>query len=75
MPRFSTAPPNRPHCTPAFTIRDRSDIASIWIIVIAAPTFPVPPCSLRNPSSAMPAAVSSFICSNTLARAIAVFGV
>ena len=22
------APPNRPHCTPAFTISDRSDIAS-----------------------------------------------
>ena len=75
VPRFSTAPPNRPHCTPALTISDRSDIASISIIVIAAPTLPLPPCSLRKPSSAAPAAAMMLICSATLVRAITVFGV
>lgn len=75
MPRFSIAPPNRPHCTPALTINDRSDIASISIRVTAAPTSPLPPCSLRNPSSAAPAAAMILICSATLALAMAVFGV
>src|SRR5882757_384061 len=50
VPRFSIAPPNRPHCTPALTISDRSDIASISILVTAAATSPLPPCSFLNPS-------------------------
>ena len=69
------APPNRPHCTPAFTISDRSDIASISMVVTAAPTSPVPPCSLRKPSSAAPAAAMIFSCSRAFVRAITVLGV
>ena len=75
VPRFSMAPPNRPHCTPALTISDRSDIASISIRVTAAPTSPLPPCSFLNPSSAAPWAAMIFICSATLVRAMTVFGV
>ena len=69
------APPNRPHCTPALTISDRSDIASISIWVTAAPTSPLPPCSLRKPSSAAPWAAMIANCSATLVRAITVLGV
>ena len=50
-------------------------MASISIVVTAAPTSPVPPCSLRNPSSAEPAAAIIFNCSNTFVRAITVLGV
>lgn len=50
-------------------------MASISIIVIAAPTLPVPPCSLRKLSSAAPAAAKNCICSATLARAMTVLGV
>ena len=69
------APPNSPHCTPALTISDRSDIANISIWVTAAPTSPLPPCSFLNPSSAAPLAAMIFICSPTLVRAMTVFGV
>ena len=69
------APPNRPHCTPALTISDRSDIASISIWVTAAPTSPLPPCSFLKPSSAAPCAAMIFSCSATLVRAMTVFGV
>lgn len=75
VPRFSTAPPNRPHCTPALTISDKSDIASISIAVIAAPRSPVPPCSFLKALSAAPAAAMIFICSATLVRAMTVLGV
>ena len=75
VPRFSIAPPNRPHCTPAFTMSDRSDIASISIWVIAAPTSPLPPCSFLKPSSAAPWAAMILSCSATLVRAMTVFGV
>ena len=75
VPRFSIAPPNSPHCTPALTISDRSDIASISIWVTAAPTSPLPPCSFLNPSSAAPFAAMIFSCSATLVRAMTVLGV
>ncbi len=68
------APPNSPHCTPALTISDRSDMASISICVTAAPTSPLPPCSFLNPSSAAPFAAMIFSCSATLVRAMTVFG-
>ena len=69
------APPNRPHCTPALTISDRSLIASISIWVTAAPTSPLPPCSFLKPSSAAPREAMIRICSSTLVRAMTVFGV
>ncbi len=69
------APPNRPHCTPALTISERSDIASISIMVTAAPMSPVPPTDFANPDSAAPAAARMRNCSVALVRAIAVLGV
>ena len=52
--------PNRPHSTPALTISDRSDIASIAIFVTAAPASPVPHAPSGKPSSACPAAAMIF---------------
>ena len=54
VPSAWTAPPNRPHWTPALTISERSVKASISIAVTEPPASPSPPYSLGKPRVTRP---------------------
>lgn len=54
VPSACTAPPNKPHCTPTFTISERSAKAIISMEATEAPRSPPPPYSTGKPSAVWP---------------------
>ena len=73
VPSSSSAPPNRPHWTPALTISDRSAKASISIDVTEPPESASPPNSLGKPKPTRPESASFLAARVTRSRASCMF--